>query len=375
MDWLKVQIKTTEIGAEVVTGVLLANNVTSMEIINPRERVKHLNEAAATWDYAEESLFDVGDNEIYVIFYVARGADGTEAGGENGTEADSAEAEGKNGMALIRSIEKALACLASELDGLGALELKVESADDSDWLNEWKKHFKPFNVGRVKIVPEWEDVSPCEGEIVFKVDPGSAFGTGQHQTTKLCILALQEQLQGRLLEQEQAHLQEQSKKGVAMLDIGCGSGILSIIGLLLGARSVVACDIDPVGAISATKKNAALNKIEPSRLKVLAGDVLSDEGLRREIGGEIDGVGQARREISGESSGGYQVIVANIVADVIIELLPFVKEQLAADGIFIASGIINERAEEVLAAFGDSGLRVVEEMEHEGWCAVVARKK
>jgi len=321
MEWTKSEIQTTAIGAEIVTGVLLENNIFGAEIINARERVRHLTEVAHTWDYAEDGLLDADNDDVFVIFYV--------------TKDDC-------GAKLIDDIRKALADLmAHENDlPLGTLEMKTESADDKTWLDEWKKHFKPFSIGKIVIVPQWEEYVSPDGadETIFKIDPGSAFGTGQHQTTRLCILALQEYLRG----------------GEKVLDIGCGSGILSIVALLLGANNVFACDIDPAGAIAATKNNAELNKINLQNLIIRSGDALSDEKLREEI---------CRNK--------YEVIVANIVADVVIELVPFVKENLTPDGVFIASGIIDERADEVLEVFAKNKMQVVQKFELEGWFCVV----
>ncbi|MCL2577065.1 MAG: 50S ribosomal protein L11 methyltransferase [Defluviitaleaceae bacterium] len=322
MEWIKAEVQTTAIGEEIVTGALLENNIAGVEIVNARERVRHLAEVAHTWDYAEEGLLDVESDAVYVVFYVTNDSSGEK---------------------LLSDVRESLFHLKiQEIEGfpLGTLEIKLESANDKSWLDEWKKHFKPFSIGRIVIVPQWEEYQSTFGadEIIFKIDPGSAFGTGQHQTTKLCIHALQELL-----------LDDKN-----VLDIGCGSGILSIISLLLGARDVFACDIDPAGAIAATKKNAALNGINLQNLIIRYGDVLSDEMLRTEI---------FRNK--------YDVIVANIVADVIIEIIPFVKEVLEQRGIFIASGIIDERADEVLGVFAKYEIEIVDKFELEGWFCIV----
>jgi len=317
MEWTKVTIATSSLGAEAVTGILLANNIPGMEIIDPTYGAKFLAETAYTWDYADESLLSADSDDALVVFY---------------TTNDEA------GEGVIRNVLNGLAVLRKEFPEAGKLDLTRESADDAAWLNEWKKHFKPFKLGQVVIVPEWEEYIPAEGEITFKIDPGSAFGTGQHQTTQLCIIALREQV----------------KTGNRLLDIGCGSGILSIIGLLLGAFEVLACDIDPASAIAATKKNAQLNHIDVNHLKIFSGDVLSDEALQAEI-----------------FKNKYDVVVANIVADVIIGLTPLVPKLLTANGVFIASGIIDERREEVLAAFEKAGIEMLAESQLDGWCCVI----
>ncbi|MCL1862852.1 MAG: 50S ribosomal protein L11 methyltransferase [Defluviitaleaceae bacterium] len=318
MEWTKARVRTTAYGAEVVTAVLMECNIVGVEIVDAHDRVKHLTETASQWDYAEDDLLRIDSEDVFVVFYVVKG---------------------EAGEVLLGDVREALARLCDE--SLGPLDVAVEHADDALWLNEWKKHFKPLRIGRVVIVPEWEEYAPLEGDVVFTLDPGSAFGTGQHQTTRLCVSALQKYL----------------KAGDILVDIGCGSGILAITGLLLGASSVFACDIDPSGAMAATKKNAEINSVA-GRLDVRSGDVLSDEGLRKEICRER-----------------CNIVVANIVADVIVDLLPFVNEILVCGGLFIASGIIAERAEEVLLAFGESGVDVLEKIELEGWYCIVGEVK
>lgn len=322
MEWSKARVHTNAFGAEIVTALLMENNIVGVEIINVQERVRHLTEVAHSWDYAEEGLLDAESDDVYVVFYVTKDESGSKLLG------DVAE-----GLAGLRAKSEEFAA------GLGTLEMATEFADDETWLHEWKKHFKPFRVGDVVIVPSWEEYQPQrEREIVFRIDPGTAFGTGQHQTTRLCISALQKYL----------------CTGERVLDIGCGSGILAIIALLLGAENVLACDIDPAGAIAATKKNTVLNGIDTNRIRIFAGDALSCEKLRAEI---------CRDK--------YEVIVANIVADVVIGLVPFVRGLLAEGGVFIACGIIDERTVEVLAAFVRNNMQIVKIQELEGWVCVV----
>jgi ribosomal protein L11 methyltransferase len=322
MEWVKSEVQTTAVGAEIVLGVLIENNIAGAEIIDARERVRHLTEIAHSWDYAEDGLLDASGEDVFVVFYTTKD---------------------ERGEGLLSQVREGLANLrANKIDGLelGALVMREESADDKTWLDEWKKHFKPFKIGDIVVVPEWEEYSSPPGaeETIFRIDPGSAFGTGQHQTTRLCILALQEFM----------------NTAPIVLDIGCGSGILSIIALLLGAEEVFACDIDPAGAIAATKNNAELNGINLQKLQIRSGDALSCEELREEI---------CRKK--------YEIIVANIVADVVIELVPFAKERLAQNGVFIASGIIDDRAEEVLEVFAKNKLQVLKKYELEGWFCIV----
>ncbi|MCL2840571.1 MAG: 50S ribosomal protein L11 methyltransferase [Defluviitaleaceae bacterium] len=321
MEWIKVAIETTTYGAEIITGMLIANGVSGMEIIDPQDRIRHLTETIRTWDFADEVLLQSQSNDVYVIFYLEESV------------------EGKKVLELLKG-ELDLLIKKDTASEFGKLALILESANDETWLNEWKKHFKPMHIGNIVIVPEWENYEPTTNEIVFTIDPGTAFGTGQHQTTQLCIKALQKSLKPR----------------DRLLDIGCGSGILSIIGLLLGADTVFACDIDPAGAMSATKKNASLNAIDINKLQIYAGDAISDEGLRTSI-----------------IENPFDVIVANIVADVIIALLPLFKRALKLNGVFIASGIIDERLDDVLTAARQEGFEIIEYHSLEGWRCIVGK--
>jgi len=318
MEWTKASIETTSLGVDAVTGALMSCGINGVEIIDSVERARYFADSTRTWDYADESLLLADDNErAYVVFYVTK---------------DNA------GDSLLIQVKESLERLALCDFDLGTLKIRQEFANDETWLHEWKKHFVPIRIGRVVVVPEWVEYQAQTEDIIFKIDPGSAFGTGQHQTTQLCISALQKWVSPQ----------------DNVLDIGCGSGILSIISLLLGAGNVCAIDIDPAGAIAATKKNAELNPINLGLMKVLAGDVLSNTDIRQTIGS------------------GYNIVVANIVADVIIPLARIVNS-FTKGGLFIASGIITDRLNDVRKAFEDAGITIIEEEELEGWHCVVGR--
>ena len=211
-------------------------------------------------------------------------------------------------------------------------EIQVSYMEDQDWENGWKQYYEPIPVGqRLLVVPEW--MEPEAGErIPLRLDPGIAFGTGSHATTRLCL----------------AELETAAGEGKRVLDLGCGSGILGIAALLLGCETVTGCDIDPK-APEAAERNAALNGIGPDRFRVYAGDLLSDEGLRRRLGA------------------GYEIVLANIVADVIIPLSGFVRRFLAEDGAFICSGVIDERAAEVEKALRRNGFKILSHTCEDEW--------
>ena len=316
MEWNKLEIKTTSQGAEIISAMLLDLGIGGVEIIDNAEIVELIEKGSKEWDYVDESLLHKEKEIASVIAYL--GVD-------------------KESLAQYSRIASELEKLKS-VDGFGQLSLSQTTVNDQTWLHEWKKHFHPFAIGRVLIVPEWDrNVDHKEDEIVFTIDPGSAFGTGQHATTKLCIEALQEYV----------------TPGINVLDIGCGSGILSIISQLLGARSVTACDIDPA-AVDITQKNAALNPVDLASLHVHVGDINTCPHLQNII-----------------TPHGYDIVIANIVADVIIQLAPQVKSFMKPDGIFIASGVITQRLEEVLAALQDSGLTLAGTKTQDGWCCIV----
>ena len=203
---------------------------------------------------------------------------------------------------------------------------------DEDWENNWKQYYKPLPIGeRLVVVPEWEAV-PEDGRLPLRLDPGLIFGTGSHATTRMCLEALE-----RL-----------SAPGKRVLDLGCGSGILAIGALLLGCASAVGCDIDPK-APQVAEANAALNGIEPPRFRVYAGDILTDEGMRRFLGC------------------GYDIVTANIVADVIIPLASLVRRFMAPGADLVVSGIIEGRQEETRQALEDAGFAVSGEFCQEEW--------
>ena len=211
-------------------------------------------------------------------------------------------------------------------------EVAVAMVEDSDWENNWREFYKPIEVGeKLVVVPEWEPI-PEDGRLPLRLDPGLIFGTGSHATTRMCLAALESYV----------------NQNTRVLDLGCGSGILGIGALVLGAKSCLGCDIDPK-APDVVMANAALNGIGADRLTACAGDVIADASLRRGFGT------------------GYDLVLANSVSDVIIPLAPHVPGFLAPGGVFITSGIIEGRQDEVRAAIERAGLRVVDHHCEEEW--------
>lgn len=210
---------------------------------------------------------------------------------------------------------------------------------DSDWENNWRQYYKPIETGKkLVVVPEWEEI-PADGRLPLRLDPGLIFGTGSHATTRMCLEALE----------------DCAAPGKLVLDLGCGSGILGIGALVLGADSCLGCDIDPK-APDVVMSNAALNSIGADRLAARAGDIIADAALRAEFGG------------------GYGIVLANIVSDVIIPLSAYVPGFMASDGVFITSGIIEGRQDEVRCAMEENGLRVTGHRSMDEWHCYTAVK-
>jgi len=230
--------------------------------------------------------------------------------------------------------------LTDDTDGQNSLrqiraaygEVTVSFVEDSDWENNWREFYQPIPVGeRLIVVPAWEE-NPDPARLSLRLDPGLIFGTGSHPTTRMCLDALQR------------YVTPQTR----VLDLGCGSGILGIGALVLGAKSCLGCDVDPK-APDVVRDNAALNGIGSDRLTVCAGDILADASLRRSFGT------------------GYDLVLANIVSDVIIPLSAFVSDFMAPDGVFICSGIIDWRLDDVRLALEHNGLRILEHRCEEEW--------
>ena len=232
----------------------------------------------------------------------------------------------EDGIAVLRRINAAYS------------DVTTSYVEDSDWENNWREYYKPIEVGeKLVVVPEWEE-APQNGRLPLRLDPGLIFGTGSHATTRMCLAALE----------------EFSKPGVRVLDLGCGSGILGIGALILGCDSCLGVDIDPK-APDVVMSNAALNGIGADKMTAWAGDIIADSSLRARIGG------------------GYQLVLANIVADVIIPLSAVVRQFMAPGAVFICSGIIEHRWPETEAALISNGFEILDHKSEEEWHCFVCR--
>ena len=315
MDYIEVTVETTHDAAELLAEQL-AEISGGCSIDDPATIEDFVNAPVKRWDYIEEQLFDNPQRVPSVSCYLSPDEDGARR---------------------LREMGELLAQLkAGDESGFyGTLKMSVSAAKSEDWENNWKQYYKPFNVGeRLYVCPSWETPQLPRGRVQLTMDPASSFGTGSHATTRMCM----EQLDALDL------------GGARVLDVGCGSGILACTALLLGARHALACDIEE-NAMRVTAENMDKNGLSGLRYSTRCGDLLSDEKLREEIA----------------ANGPYDVILANIVADVLMAMSPYLPKMLAAGGHLILSGIIDTRAEEVRRTFREAGMVIVNEIARDGW--------
>lgn len=316
MDYIEVSITTTTHGAEAAS-LLLGDLAGGFVIDDPQDLQDLMDAPSPRWDYIDERLVAQKESgrDVTLSFYLDDSEQGRLCAQEARQRIEKLAQEDKQGL-------------------YGPLALRETPVRSEDWENNWKQYYKPFAVGRRLLVrPSWEAVEPAAGQRVLVMDPASSFGTGSHATTRLCLEALERMdLQGR-----------------RMLDAGCGSGILAIAGLLLGARDAVCCDVEE-NAVRTTAENLAQNDVESGRYEVLLGDFLAEAAMREKLAG--------RR---------YGLITANIVSDVLIAMAPCLCQWLEEGGDLLLSGIIDERGDEVLGAYLAQGMAVAERLSRDGW--------
>lgn len=316
MNWTEVKIYTTTAGIDPLTGSMLDLGLQGFMIEDAQDFDEFLHDTTPRWDYVDQAVMEkMKDCETCVTIYVA---------------------DNPQGMEELMQVRQILARLkAQDPDGkYGRLELEMKDVDEEDWSNAWKKYYHPVQVGEHLVVcPSWEAYDRKPDEVVLTLNPGMAFGTGTHDTTRLCM----ELLEKYITPQD------------TVLDVGCGSGILAITAALLGANKIIGCDIDEV-AVKVAGENAALNGVQ-DRISFHQGDLTS------------------------QVEGSFQIICANIVADVIIRLSEDAGSYLAKDGIFITSGIIDTREQDVLNALEQNGFQVIERRTSGGWVALACKAK
>lgn len=320
MNWIEIQIITASAGVDALCAMLTDLGIKGFSIADPADFQEFLQNKEGKWDYIDQDLLGMAQGDTTVTVYLPDNAQGAEQ------------------LVALRAM---LAQIHARDDAqlFGTLELTLKNVREEDWANNWKQYFKPFTVGeRLLIKPSWELCENPRNRAVLEIDPASSFGTGQHHTTRLCLELLEQLMH----------------PGDRVLDLGCGSGILSIGALLLGASGATAVDIEENAAATATE-NARKNHIDPTLYRVFCGNVLEDETLCREIGD------------------GYDLICANIVADVLIAMKQLFRQFLRPEGSLIMSGIIMERRDEVLDQLKSAGFTLLEVREKEGWAAASLR--
>ena len=311
MNWTEISIYTTTQGVDIISGFLIAHGIRGMSIEDSEDFNEFLESTEIHWDYIEESLVEeLKNKESNVKFYLPDNLQGIEQFNEI-----KAALEGQRAL--------------NECIDLGRLAIETTNVNEEDWSTAWKKYYHPTKVGKnLVVVPCWEDYTFAEGEIRVTLDPGMAFGTGTHETTRLCM----QLLEGCIV------------KDSTMLDIGTGSGILAITALLLGAKTAVGVDIDEL-SVRVAQENADLNGIG-DKIDLVCGDLTE------------------------KISGCYHVVCANIVADVIIRLSNDVAQFMYEDSVLLVSGIIEERCDEVVVALLKAGFKVDHSVTENGWVAM-----
>lgn len=316
MKWKKFTLKTLAEAEDIVIATLAEAGIEGVEI----------EDKVPLTEKDKEQMFvdilpDAPDNDgiAYLNFYLEEDADVD---------------------AILPGVQEALEELRQFMD-IGEASIAASETEDKDWINNWKQYFKQFYVDDLLIIPSWEEIKPEDQDRpVIHIDPGTAFGTGMHETTQLCIRQLKKYV----------------KPGDEILDVGCGSGILSIAAVKFGAGHAVMTDLDPC-AITATKENMEVNGIGEAQYDVMIGNLIDDKAVQDQVGYEK-----------------YDIVAANILADVLVPLTPVIIHQMKKGGIYITSGIIDEKETVVVEAVKAAGLEVVE-VNHQGeWVSVTARK-
>ena len=315
MKWIRYTIDTIPKAEDVISGILMEHDITNIEI---KDNLPVFDEKQG--GVYEELQPDVSGNpeECKICFYVEEDFDAT---------------------SLIESIHLSLEETKKFME-IGSGKISVDETDEEDWRNNWKKYFHEFTIEDILFLPTWEDKEVPQDQMVVRIDPGIAFGTGKHETTQLCIRQLKKYLKG----------------GEAVLDLGFGSGILSIVALKLGAGTVAGTDIDEDCILSA-KENFKNNDLDYGKTSFHIGNLCTDDALEETLGNEC-----------------YDVVVANILADIIVEMMPRIPGRMKKGGLFISSGIIDFKADEVRSAIEKAGLTVVEENHQGEWVNITARK-
>ena len=318
MKWNKYTLKTRTEAEDLISSMMQDAGIEGIEI-EDKTPLSERDKEQMFVDILPEGPED--DGVAYISFYLE-------------PEDDQAE--------MLRKVQEGLDEIRSWGVDVGEATITASETEDKDWINNWKEFFHQFYVDDILIKPSWEEVSPTDRDkLLIQIDPGTAFGTGMHETTQLCIRQLRKYLTPETV----------------LLDVGTGSGILSIISLKLGAKRAVGTDLDPC-ALEAVKENMEVNGIDPASFEMMIGNIITEKEVQDRVG-----------------YGCYDIVVANILAEVLVPLTPVILARLKPGGIYITSGIIDDKEELVVQTVKDCGLTVLE-VTHQGeWVSVTARKE
>jgi len=317
LKWNKYTLKTTAEAEDIISNMMMEAGIEGIEI-EDKVPLSESDKQQMFVDILPDMPED--DGVAYISFYL-----------EPETDQEAMLAKVREGLAEIKGWG---------LD-IGEGTITASETEDKDWINNWKQYFHQFYVDDILIKPSWEEVKPEDRDkMLIQIDPGTAFGTGMHETTQLCIRQLRKYLTNETV----------------LLDVGTGSGILSIISLKLGAKKAVGTDLDPC-AIEAVKENTEVNGIDPAVFEVMIGNIIDDKAVQDRVGYEC-----------------YDIVVANILAEVLVPLTPVILSQLKPGGIYITSGIIDDKENLVVETVKKCGLEVLEVTYQGEWVSVTARK-
>ena len=327
MKWVKFKIKTLTEAEDIIISTLYDIGLEGAQI-EDKVPLTAAEKEQMFVDILPETEED--DGVAYLSFFVEEKDGGMlEVNGESVTAEE-----------ILRQVEKELEDLRAFMD-IGEGTVSVDETEDIDWINNWKEYFHQFYIDDILVIPSWEEVKEEDGDkMILHIDPGTAFGTGMHETTQLCIRQLRK------------HITEDTK----LLDVGTGSGILSILSLMFGAKEAAGTDLDPC-AVEAVAENKKANHIPDDQFRVLTGNLITEKEVQDQIGYEC-----------------YGIVVANILADVLVALTPVVVDCLKPGGIYITSGIIDEKEGVVAEAVRKAGMEVIETTYQGEWVSITARK-
>ena len=327
MTWKKFGIKTRTEAEDIIISTLYDIGLEGAQI-EDNVPLTALEKEQMFVDILPQMAED--DGTAYLSFFVEETEDGgLLLNGEPKTEED-----------ILKAVKEELDGLRDFMD-IGEGSIAVDETEDIDWINNWKQYFKQFYVDDILIIPSWEEVKEEDKDrMIIHIDPGTAFGTGMHETTQLCIRQLKKYV----------------TEDTEMLDVGTGSGILSIVALKLGAKHAVGTDLDPC-AVPAVEENKEANEIPVQDFDMMIGNIIDDKEVQDAVGYEK-----------------YDIVAANILADVLVPLTPVIVNQMKKGGIYITSGIIDQKEETVVKTVKDAGLEVLEVTYQGEWVSVTARK-